>query len=107
MNAARTTCCALGSIWYQFPPKQIILVNMNQQPAYTIRAITANDHAFIAQFITNHWGAPTAIAHNTVYVVSDLPGYIATIDDEVVGLITYSIEQNACEIVTIDSLLPA
>lgn len=80
---------------------------MNQQPPYTIRAITANDRAFITQFTIKRWGAPTAVGHGTLYVVADLPGYIATIDDEVVGLITYHIEQNACEIVTIDSLLPA
>ncbi len=53
-----------------------------------------------------HWGAETVVAHGVVYHAPDLPGFVAERDGERVGLLTYRIDGDACEVVTIDSTQP-
>lgn len=54
-----------------------------------------------------NWGADLVVVHDTIYKPSDLPGFIAFGDDEWLGLITYHIQGEQCEIVTLDSFCPS
>lgn len=69
-----------------------------------IRPLTAADRAWLEEFVPERWGAPTVVGHGRVFRVAELPGFVALEEDEPVGLVTYSIEGEACELVTIDSL---
>ncbi len=74
---------------------------------YHIRPLTCDDKNMVAQFVSEHWGDEVVVGHGIVYVPANLPGFVATQDDgKVVGLLTYTLADNSCEIVTIDSLLP-
>jgi len=42
-----------------------------------------------------------------VYHPQDLPGFVAIQEGEKVGLVTYNIEGESCEVVTIDSIRPS
>ncbi len=53
--------------------------------------------------MVENWGAPYVIAHDELIVPGDLPGFIAEVDSRPAGLITYRIDGDACEIVTLDS----
>ncbi|HEY3230095.1 MAG TPA: GNAT family N-acetyltransferase [Roseiflexaceae bacterium] len=75
--------------------------------ALSIRPLNADDKDWVAQFIREHWGADIAVAHGTVYYPRDLPGFIALQEEERVGLVTYHIAGDSCEIVTIDSDTPS
>jgi len=75
--------------------------------ALSIRALNADDKDWVAQFIREHWGADMAVAHGMVYYPRDLPGFIALQEEERVGLVTYHIAGDTCEIVTIDSDQPS
>ena len=68
--------------------------------------LTQKDSAWLAQFMAERWGEDKAVAHNTVYQPSILPGFVAIEETERRGVITYHIVEKQCEIVTIDSLLP-
>jgi ribosomal protein S18 acetylase RimI-like enzyme len=68
-----------------------------------VRALDASDRDWVAQLITEHWGASTVVAHGVVYYPHTLPGFVAIQNGERVGLITYHIEGDSCEVVTIDS----
>lgn len=46
------------------------------------------------------------MAHGTVYRPAGLPGFLAAWDGESAGVVTYHLEGDACEIVTLDSLRP-
>lgn len=70
-----------------------------------IRSVTAEDRTRVDQLVCERWGASTVVAHGATYEPSDLPGFLALEGDELVGLVTYSVEGKACEIVTIDSLV--
>lgn len=58
-------------------------------------------------FITQRWGAETVVGHGTTYYPAQLPGFVAVRGSEKLGLVTYHIEGDNCEIVTIDSLRPS
>ena len=73
---------------------------------FRIRPVDSNDADWIAQFITKRWGAEFVAAHYEVYHCRDLPGFIATEGEEKVGLLTYKIVGDDCEIVSLDSLQP-
>lgn len=65
-----------------------------------------DDRAWTCHIIKTRWGADTVVAHGTVYHPASLPGFIAWQAGERIGLVTYCLERDACEIVTIDSLRP-
>ena len=73
---------------------------------FFIRPVSSDDRDWIAQFITERWGAEFVVAHYEVYQCKDLPGFVATDGEEKVGLITYKIIGDDCEIVSLDSLRP-
>jgi N-acetylglutamate synthase-like GNAT family acetyltransferase len=70
-----------------------------------IRSLSENDRAWIDDFVRDRWGAPTVVARGRVHQPSELPGFAAVQGAEILGLLTYSIEADACEIVTLDSVV--
>lgn len=58
----------------------------------------------VIQFITINWGAPKIISRGKVHYIDQLPGYVVLDEDKIIGLITYNIENDECEIVSLDSL---
>jgi GNAT superfamily N-acetyltransferase len=73
---------------------------------FIIRPVDSDDKDWISQFITERWGAEFVVAHYEVLHCRDLPGFVATDGEEKVGLLTYTIIGNDCEIVSLDSLRP-
>jgi GNAT superfamily N-acetyltransferase len=70
-----------------------------------LRALTERDRPRVDELVRQRWGASTVVAHGVRYRPSDLAGFFALEADEPVGLVTYAIEDDACEIVTLDSLV--
>ena len=81
-----------------------------QRPVETlplqVRPLTAEDSAWVRQAIIEHWGDALVIAHGKVYHPQTLPGFVAMLKGNWVGLLTYSLEDEHCEIVTINSIKP-
>lgn len=71
---------------------------------FTIRSLTPHDADQVRAFTAEHWGAPIVVGHDTVYEPHTLPAFIAVQNDEWLGLITYQVVGDACEIVTLDSV---
>jgi ribosomal protein S18 acetylase RimI-like enzyme len=74
--------------------------------AIEIRNLDPADGPRVAGWMVEHWGSEIAVAHGSVYRPAELPGFVAVDGDEWLGLLTYHIEGDACEIITVDSLLP-
>jgi GNAT superfamily N-acetyltransferase len=73
--------------------------------AMHIRPLAATDRRdWLEDFVLDRWLAPTVVGHGRVYRVAELPGFVALEDDAPLGVITFTIEDDACEVVTIDSL---
>ena len=73
----------------------------------TIRPIQTGDKSWIIHLIKDCWFSDTIVAHGTVYSPHDLPGFIAVQGKKNVGLITYQIEGDQCEIVSLNSIQPS
>ena len=71
--------------------------------AFALRSLDAADSAWVARHIAQQWGSEIVVAHGAVYRPAELPGFVAVADGEVMGLLTYHVEADACEIVTLDS----
>lgn len=73
--------------------------------AFTIHPLTSDDRAWVARFCEEHWGSDLMIMHGMQLYISQQEGFVARDSaGEVVGLVTYRIEGQECEITSIDSL---
>ncbi|HEY4384236.1 MAG TPA: GNAT family N-acetyltransferase [Ktedonobacteraceae bacterium] len=72
----------------------------------TVQPVGKDDQAWVEQFVRTRWGSDYVVAHGMVYEVRTLPGLLAWLHGERAGLLTYHVEDDECEIVTLDSLHP-
>lgn len=72
---------------------------------FEVRQVRDEDRDWVRELIRERWGDETVVGHGVVYEPAELDGFIAMEGKEPVGLATYQIERNACEIVTIDALV--
>ena len=80
---------------------------MSEDVAHRVRPVEAGDRAWIDELITREFGAPIVVSRGQVHRPSELDGFIA--EDEPgqrFGLITLHVEGDACEAVTVNSLVP-
>ncbi len=59
----------------------------------------------VVDFIIQHWGSPKIVSRGKVHSMAQLPGIVVLRDNNIIGLLTYSIENEGCEIVSLDSLV--
>jgi ribosomal protein S18 acetylase RimI-like enzyme len=69
--------------------------------------LTPSSALAVQRFTLSYWGADFVVAHGRVYYPHTLPGFAAYDEaGDIVGLVTYCVEGDDCELVTIDSLRP-
>ncbi len=73
---------------------------------YAIRPAAPEDKPWIRQLMRERWAAEFVIVRGEEYRPAGLPGFIAEIGPAKAGLVTYRIESELCEIMTLDSLFP-
>ncbi len=76
---------------------------------FVIRPLETSDRNWVAHFLDEHWSSTKVVSRGKAYYAHLLPGFAAELTDApddapAVGLITYNIEDENCEIITIDSL---
>lgn len=59
----------------------------------------------VVDFISDNWGSPIIVSKGKVHFADILEGYAAVENGKIDGVITYSIENGECEIVSLDSLV--
>ncbi|NCP16090.1 GNAT family N-acetyltransferase [bacterium] len=70
---------------------------------FIIRPTTPDDYAWNTRVIVEHWSAETVVVHGEIYRPVELLGFVAEADGQIIGLLTYHIQGEACEIVTLDA----
>jgi ribosomal protein S18 acetylase RimI-like enzyme len=70
-----------------------------------MRPLADADREWVERLIVERWGEPIVVGRGRVWTPVELPGFAAFEDDRCVGLLTYEIEGDALEIVTIDALV--
>lgn len=72
-----------------------------------VRPIGDGDRPALGRLVRELWGTDIVVGHGVVFTPADLPGLLAERDGETVGLLTYEIDGDALEVVTIDAFPPA
>jgi ribosomal protein S18 acetylase RimI-like enzyme len=68
-----------------------------------VRPLREDERGWVRSTIRERWGSEIVVAHGVVYEPSLLPGFVAEEEGRPIGLLTYVLEGDACEIVTIDA----
>lgn len=73
---------------------------------WTIRPAGPADVDWIRALANERWGGPTILSRGREHRLPDLPGFVAEAEGARVGLATWRVEADACELVSLDSLRP-
>ena len=68
----------------------------------TIEPFGPADHAWAAELLAEDFGAPVVVSRGVLHDPLTLRGFVARVNGEPVGLVTYRVEQDECELVTIN-----
>ncbi|MER7246164.1 GNAT family N-acetyltransferase [Kribbella sp. NPDC000426] len=71
-----------------------------------IRPATTADSLRISELLIQSWGSHIAVAHGVAYDATTLPAIVAEEGDRIIGLLTYNLEDQELEVVTIDAPVP-
>jgi len=69
-----------------------------------LRRLTAADLPQLRRFLIEHWGGEAIIAHGHMYYPEQLDGFVVEDENEWVGLVTFFIKDDECEVTSLDSL---
>jgi ribosomal protein S18 acetylase RimI-like enzyme len=69
----------------------------------SIHPLTRSDHEWLTQIWREYWGADFIVNLGRIVRPTDVEGFYAANQSERVGLLTYRIEGDQCELVTIDA----
>ena len=71
-----------------------------------IRPTTDTDRKWMRQFMVDHWSGEAIIARGQVIRPHEQEGFVAFDGQKVMGLITYRVDADRCEVLSLDSLRP-
>jgi ribosomal protein S18 acetylase RimI-like enzyme len=71
---------------------------------FRIRPINKDDRSWVAPFLEGHWGSTKMVTRGKIYDADKLPGFTAMQKNKPVGLVTYQIDGDQCEITSLNSL---
>ena len=70
-----------------------------------MRRLEAGDRSWAAELLAREWGSTRVVSRGRVQDAADLPGFVALLDGERVGLVTWSAQGDDCEVVSLNSLV--
>ena len=70
----------------------------------TLRRLTKHDLPRLRQFWVEHWGGEEMLARGNVYRPEQLEGFVVEDGEEWMGLLTFLIKDDECEVTSLDSL---
>ena len=71
---------------------------------FYLRSLNENDIDWIQKIIKETWGSDRIITRGKIYKIKELPGLIVHNKKKIMGLLTYNLNNNECEIVTLNSV---
>jgi N-acetylglutamate synthase-like GNAT family acetyltransferase len=69
-----------------------------------IRFISKEDKGKILSILNEYWASPYIVTHGVKHDASSLPGFAAEENGEIVGIITFNVDNKQLEIISLNSL---
>lgn len=70
----------------------------------SVRQLTVDDLPDLRQFWMQHWGGEEMVTRGNIYRPEQLEGFVVEENDQWMGLLTFFIKDNECEVTSLDSL---
>jgi GNAT superfamily N-acetyltransferase len=70
----------------------------------SVRELQRVEAGRLAEIIRRTWGSDRMVAHGRLYEPARMPGFVAELEGEWVGHLTYEIVDGACEITLLEAL---
>ncbi len=70
----------------------------------TLRHLSQSDLLRLRQFWIEHWGSEEMITRGNIYRPEQLEGFVVEDSEEWIGLLTFFIKDEECEVTSLDSL---
>lgn len=71
---------------------------------FSTRLAIGTDRPWITTILEEHWGSTKLVTRGRIHEGTELPAFIAEKEGQKVGLATYHVDGNECEIVSLNSL---
>ena len=79
---------------------------MSEPIRFSIRPVENEDREWILDLINASWGNGPVVVHQELFYPHRLPGFLAYLTKtQLIGLVTYRISGEVCEVVTLKSLV--
>jgi len=78
---------------------------MKDDFSIVVQPISIEDQAWVKSLLEQSWGEARVVIHGEIFQADLLPGFVAKSGAEIIGLITYFIRDNHCEVISLDSLI--
>ena len=69
--------------------------------SFFIQSIRTEDRSWVKGLLEQSWGDARIVVHGDVFQADLLPGFLAKLGSETIGLITYFIKDNQCEVISL------
>ncbi len=70
---------------------------------HSVAPVQTQDRDWVKQVVTEQWASSIVVTRGQVHRPAKLPGFVCWKGEERVGLVTYRIEKQECEIITLNS----
>lgn len=77
---------------------------LNSSIEHLIREIEKRDIEWVRETIIESWGSTKVVSRGVIHDTETLPGFVAEVNNQRVGLLTYTIDNKMLEIVTLNVL---
>ncbi len=71
---------------------------------FRVRVVETDDGPWIRSILAGRWGSSAIVTRGRLHQADQLPGFVADSAGARLGLVTYRIEGDQCEVVSLDSL---
>ncbi|MCP4427991.1 MAG: GNAT family N-acetyltransferase [Chloroflexi bacterium] len=71
--------------------------------SFHIQRLDRTTQTWANQFLERHWGTTQVVSRGQLYDAATLPGFVAFHNNEPVGLVTYRLDGDTCELMTINT----
>ncbi len=77
---------------------------MSSRKEFRVRHLKESDHDWVGRLLRENWGSTSVISRARIHHADELPGFVSVHEGRPAGLVTYEIDGDECEIVTLNSL---
>jgi SAM-dependent methyltransferase/ribosomal protein S18 acetylase RimI-like enzyme len=75
-------------------------------PMISVERLSDASRSWAEQLLRERWGSTLVVSRYRMHQADQLDGFVACVDGQPQGLVTYRIERGQCELVSLDSLAP-